>query len=114
MPKQLAEQPTKLSEDTQLTLDLKTIAVIIGLAITLAMGYFTLKSDIKAASDKSEESISTIEFNVSQETVKQIIRETQNMMHGGHTTMYLDLTNGYREEIQKAKREIIEEIRRKH
>jgi|TARA_B110000914_G_scaffold52753_1_gene45432 hypothetical protein len=114
MPKQLAEQPTKLSEDTQLTLDLKTIAVIIGLAITLAMGYFTLKSDIKAASDKSEESISTIEFNVSQETVKQIIRETQNMMHGGHTTMYLDLTKGHRDEIQKAKEEIIGEIRRKH
>tara|TARA_R110000787_G_scaffold18788_1_gene57174 strand:- start:9 stop:338 length:330 start_codon:yes stop_codon:yes gene_type:complete len=105
--------PTELSENTQLTLDLKTIAIIIAAVIALATGYFTLKNDIKSASDKSEETLTKIEFNISQEAVKQIVRETQEHIRGGHTTMYQMLTDGYREEIQESKKEIIEEIRRR-
>tara|TARA_R110000796_G_scaffold213248_2_gene329378 strand:+ start:1298 stop:1624 length:327 start_codon:yes stop_codon:yes gene_type:complete len=108
----MTNKATEISEDTQLTLNLKTIAIIVGAAIALATGYFTLKSDIKSASDQSQESLSKIEFNISQEAVKQIVRETQNMMHGGHTTMYLDLTRETRKEIQEAKKEVIQEIRR--
>ena len=104
--------PTELSEDTQLTLDLKTIAIIIVGVVALAMGYFTLKNDIKLASDKSEETLTKIEFNISQEAVKQIVRETQEHIRNGHTTMYQMLTDGYREEVIDAKKEIIQEIRR--
>ncbi len=106
------KQPTELSEDTQLTLDLKTIAIIIAGVIALAMGYFTLKNDIKSASEKSQESLTKIEFNISQEAVKQIVRETQTMMHGGHTTMYQMLEEKFRKQITDSKKEIIEEIRR--
>ena len=106
------QTPTELSEDTQLTLDLKTIAIIIAGVVTLAMGYFTLKNDIKSASEKSEEALTKIEFNISQDAVKQIVRETQEHIRGGHTTMYQMLSDGHREEIQDAKKEIIEEIRR--
>ena len=108
----MTKLPTELSEDTQLTLDLKTIAIIIAGVVTLAMGYFTLKNDIKSASEKSEEALTKIEFNISQEAVKQIVRETQEHIRGGHTTMYQMLTDGYRKEVLDAKKEIIQEIRR--
>ena len=108
----MTKLPTELSEDTQLTLDLKTIAIIIAGVVTLAMGYFTLKNDIKSASEKSEEALTKIEFNISQEAVKQIVRETQEHIRNGHTTMYQMLTDGYREEVIDAKKEIIQEIRR--
>ena len=104
--------PTELSEDTQLTLDLKTIAIIIAGVIALAMGYFTLKNDIKSASEKSEEALTKIEFNISQEAVKQIVRETQEHIRGGHTTMYQMLVENFRKEVIEAKKEIIQEIRR--
>ena len=108
----MTKLPTELSEDTQLTLDLKTIAIIIAGVVALAMGYFTLKNDIKSASDKSEETLTKIEFNISQDAVKQIVRETQEHIRGGHTTMYQMLTDGYRKEVLEAKKEIIQEIRR--
>ena len=38
----------KISEDTNVTLDLKTIGIIVGGAISLASMYFALKSDIAA------------------------------------------------------------------
>ena len=104
--------PTELSEDTQLTLNIKTIAIILAGVVALAMGYFTLKNDIKLASDKSEETLTKIEFNISQDAVKQIVRETQEHIRGGHTTMYQMLTDGYRKEVIDAKKEIIQEIRR--
>tara|TARA_R110000796_G_scaffold244014_1_gene366884 strand:- start:20 stop:349 length:330 start_codon:yes stop_codon:yes gene_type:complete len=105
--------PTELSEDTKLTVDLKTMAIIIAGAVTLATGYFTLKSDIAKSEKKSEETLTKIEFSISQEAVKQIVRETQEHIRGGHTTMYQMLSDGHREEIQDAKKEIIQEIRRK-
>ena len=102
----------KISEDTQVQLDLKTIGIIVTAVIAIATSYLTLKNDIKKASDKSEEAITKIEFNISQEAVKQIIRETQTMMHGGHTTMYQMLEEKFRKQINDSKKEIIEEIRR--
>jgi|TARA_R110001592_G_C12889719_1_gene725591 hypothetical protein len=108
----MTKLPTELSEDTQLTLNIKTIAIIIAGVVALAMGYFTLKNDIKSASEKSEEALTKIEFNISQDAVKQIVRETQEHIRGGHTTMYQMLVKDFREEVIDAKKEIIQEIRR--
>ena len=108
----MTKLPTELSEDTQLTLNIKTIGIIIAGVVAIAMGYFTLKNDIKLASEKSEEALTKIEFNISQDAVKQIVRETQEHIRGGHTTMYQMLTDGYRKEVIEAKKEIIQEIRR--
>ena len=38
--------PTALSEKSQFTLDLKTIAIVIGMAVSVSSTYFTLKADI--------------------------------------------------------------------
>jgi hypothetical protein len=38
---------TKISEDTNVQLDLKTIAMLVGGAVSLASMWFTLQGDIK-------------------------------------------------------------------
>ena len=41
----------KISEDTEVQLDLKTIGMIVGGAIALAATYFTLQADIELAKE---------------------------------------------------------------
>ena len=41
----------QIGENTKVTLDLKTIGIIIGGAVSLATMYFTLKSDIALAKE---------------------------------------------------------------
>ena len=40
---------TKIGEDTKVTLDLKTIGMIVGFAISLSSMYFVLQADIAKA-----------------------------------------------------------------
>ena len=103
--------PPKISESTELTLDIKTIAIIIAGAIAITTAYFTLQNDINNNDEKSSDSLTKIEFNISQEAVKQIVRETQTMMHGGHTTMYQMLIDEFRSELKETKKEIIDEMK---
>ena len=103
--------PPKISETTEFTLDIKTIVIIIAGAIAIATAFFTLKSDINSNAEKSQDTLTKIEFNISQEAVKQIVRETQTMMHGGHTTMYQMLVDEFRGELKEAKKEIIDEMK---
>ena len=44
----------KISEDTNVTLDLKTIGLIVGGVVSLTSMYFVLKSDIALAMEKPE------------------------------------------------------------
>ena len=104
--------PTEISEDTQLTLDLKTIGMIIAAVVFLSTGYFTLKSDIELASEESKKVLTKLEFSISQEAVKQIVRETQQHIKDGHTTLFLHLSDNIEKDIEKAESNIITEIRR--
>jgi len=108
----MKKTPSKISEDTELTMNLKTISVIIFSVIGLATGYFTLKSDINKAEERGAEALTIVEFNISQEAVKQIVRETQTHIRDGHTTMYQMILENVRKEIIEAKKEIITEVRR--
>ena len=62
----------KVSENTELTLDLKTIALIVAGAISLAGMYFTLTAEIEVAKKLPEPSISRTEYDLKD----QLIRET--------------------------------------
>ena len=68
---------TQLGEDTKVTLDLKTIGIIIGFTISLATTYFTLKSDIALAKELPEPVISRTEYDLKDELVRQTIMDTQ-------------------------------------
>ena len=54
----------QIGEDTKVTLDLKTIGIIISGAIALATMYFTLQSDIALAKELPEPVISRTEYDL--------------------------------------------------
>ena len=67
--------PTALSEKSQFTLDLKTIAIVIGMAVSVSSTYFTLKADIdenKKALEKGNW-VSATEYNLKDELVRSTI-----------------------------------------
>ena len=67
----------QIGENTKVTLDLKTIGMIVGFTITLATMWFTLKADIALAMEKPEPEISKIEYDLKDELVRQTIMDTQ-------------------------------------
>ncbi len=76
---------TKLGEDTQVQLDLKTIGMIVGGAIALASMWFTLQGDIKELQSQvaPEEFVKKMEFNLKDElirtTIIQIDKSTKDL-----------------------------------
>jgi len=68
---------TQIGENTKVTLDLKTIGMIIGGTISLALMYFTLQADIALAMEKPEPVISRTEYDLKDELVRQTIMDTQ-------------------------------------
>ena len=65
----------KLSEKSEFTLDLKTIAIVIGMAVSVSSTYFTLKADIdenKKALEKGNW-VSATEYNLKDELVRTTI-----------------------------------------
>jgi|TARA_R100000541_G_scaffold426_2_gene3462 hypothetical protein len=68
----------QIGEDTKVTLDLKTIGIIIGGVISLSSMYFVLKSDIAIAMTEPKPEISKIEFDMKDELIRQTIMDTQD------------------------------------
>ena len=69
---------TELSEKTQLTLDLKTIGIVIGGVISIASLYFVMQADIALAKELPKPPISKIEFDMKDELIRQTIMDTQD------------------------------------
>ncbi|QDP46168.1 MAG: hypothetical protein Unbinned306contig1002_30 [Prokaryotic dsDNA virus sp.] len=79
----------EVSENSKLTLDLKTIGVIIFFTISLATTYFTLSSSVAQNSDDVEDlknnSVNPIEFQYKDELVRstvQRLEEKQDVLSG--------------------------------
>tara|TARA_R110002020_G_C15864641_1_gene737481 strand:- start:6 stop:317 length:312 start_codon:yes stop_codon:yes gene_type:complete len=79
---------TKISEDTNVQLDLKTIGIIIAGTISLASMWFTLQSDINDLQNKIEnfsgdEFVQKMEFKFKDELIRsnivQIDKLTENI-----------------------------------
>jgi hypothetical protein len=79
---------TKISEDTNVQLDLKTIGIIIAGTISLASMWFTLQSDISELQNKIEnfsgdEFVQKMEFKFKDELIRsnivQIDKLTENI-----------------------------------
>ncbi len=67
----------KLGEDTQVTLDLKTIGLIVAGAVSLATVYFSLQSDIALAMQLPEPVIDRVEYDLKDELIRETIMNTQ-------------------------------------
>lgn len=68
---------TEVSENTKLTLDLKTIGLIVSFTVSLATIYFTLKSDIALAMTEPKPEVTSTEFRYKDEIIRKAIMTTQ-------------------------------------
>ena len=67
----------QIGEDTKVTLDLKTIGMIVTFIIMLAGMWFTLQADIARAMELPEPVIDRVEYDLKDELVRQTIMDTQ-------------------------------------
>ena len=67
----------KIGEETQVTLDLKTISMIVGFVIMIAGMWFTLQAEIQDAKELPKPVIDRIEYDLKDELIRQTIMDTQ-------------------------------------
>ena len=67
----------EIGESTKVTLDLKTIGMIVAFVITIAGMWFTLQADIALAMEKPEPVIDRVEYDLKDELIRQTIMDTQ-------------------------------------
>lgn len=77
----------KLSEDTEVKLDLKTIALLVGGVISLASMWFTLQGDIQDINNKidnfgSDEFVQKMEFQLKDELIRSTIVQIEKSTEG--------------------------------
>ena len=68
----------QVSEETKITLDLKTIGVILFFVATVIGMWFTLQSDIEEAKNLPEPVIDRTEYDLKDELIRQTILDTQD------------------------------------
>ena len=68
----------QVSEETKITLDLKTIGVILFFIATVIGMWFTLQSDIEEAKNLPEPVIDRTEYDLKDELIRQTILDTQD------------------------------------
>lgn len=67
----------EIGEGTKVTLDLKTIGMVVAGAISLAAMYFALKSEIELAKQLPEPAISRTEYDLKDQLIRETIMNTQ-------------------------------------
>jgi|TARA_R100001480_G_C4697536_1_gene177105 hypothetical protein len=74
----------KVDETTELTLDLKTIGLIVGGVLALASMWFTLQGDIKELQNQQnpEEFVKQMEFQLKDELIRSTILQIEKSTEG--------------------------------
>ena len=67
----------QIGEDTKVTLDLKTIGMIVTFIVMRAGMWFTLQADIAEAKELPLPEIDRIEYDLKDELIRQTIMDTQ-------------------------------------
>ncbi len=68
----------QIGESTKITLDLKTIGMIVGFTVTIASMYFVMQSDIAEAKELPRPEISKTEYELKDELIRNTIMDTQD------------------------------------
>ena len=92
---------TQLGEDTKVTLDLKTIGIVIAGAVSLAAMYFTLQKEIEVAKELPKPAISRTEYDLKDQLIRETIMNTQEKVEENSTKL---------DKIDEKLYEIIEEM----
>ena len=67
----------QIGEDTKVTLDLKTISMIVGFAVSLSSMYFVLPADIAKAMTLPAPEVTSTEFQYKDQIISEAIITTQ-------------------------------------
>ena len=67
----------KVDENTQVTLDLKTIAIVISFVVTVVGMWFALQGEIELAKQLPEPEVSRTEYDLKDKLVRETIMNTQ-------------------------------------
>ena len=67
----------QIGEETKVTLDLKTIGMIVGFVLMIAGMWYTLQADIAQAKELPVPVIDRIEYDLKDELIRQTIMDTQ-------------------------------------
>ena len=68
----------QIGESTKVTVDLKTIGMIVGFTITIASLYFVMQADIAEAKELPKPEISKLEYELKDELIRNTIMDTQD------------------------------------
>jgi len=68
----------QISEGTQITLDLKTIGILLFTVATVIGMWFTLQADIEEAKELPVPAVSRTEYDLKDELIRQTILDTQD------------------------------------
>ena len=67
----------KISENTELTLDLKTLAIIVSFVVTVVGMWFALQKDIDLAKELPKPEVSRTEYDLKDQLIRETIMNTQ-------------------------------------
>ena len=70
----------KIGEDTEITLDLKTIVMVVAFLGAIIGMWFTLQKDIELAKELPEPNISRTEYDLKDQMVRDAIMRTQEQV----------------------------------
>ena len=70
----------KVDEKTQLTLDLKTIGVIISFVISLTTMWYAIQADIELAKKLPKPEVSRTEYDLKDQLIRETIINTQEQV----------------------------------
>ena len=98
----------QINEETKITLDLKTIGILLFTVATVIGMWFTLQSDIDEAKELPLPPIDRIEYDLKDELIRQTIMDTQEDVESILETMEKLDERLY--ELQATKRYIVWKI----
>jgi len=67
----------KISENTELTLDLKTLAIVVSFVVTVVGMWFALQKDIDLAKELPKPEVSRTEYDLKDQLIRETIMNTQ-------------------------------------
>tara|TARA_R100000951_G_scaffold109956_1_gene107619 strand:+ start:5328 stop:5609 length:282 start_codon:yes stop_codon:yes gene_type:complete len=67
----------KISENTELTLDLKTLVIVITFIVTVVGMWFAIQADIQLAKELPEPEVSRTEYDLKDQLIRETIMNTQ-------------------------------------
>jgi len=68
----------KISENTELTLDLKTLAIVVSFVVTVVGMWFALQKDIDLAKELPKPEVSRTEYDLKDQLIRETIMNTQD------------------------------------